>query len=308
MKRLFARLLTAAGILLSLVGGPAHAALNVFACEPEWAALAQELGGERVKVFAATTAAQDPHRVEARPSLIARMRSADLVVCTGAELEVGWLPMLQQQAGNARVQPGQAGYFEAAAAVPLIEKPARLDRAEGDVHASGNPHIHTDPRNIAAVAGALSQRLAQLDPAGEAFYGARGRDFASRWQAARVRWEARGRALAGVPVVVHHKNYSYLLQWLGMKEVGALEAKPGVEPSGAALAELLVRLKGNTGTPAARLILRSNVNSPRAADWLAEKSQLPVVVLPATVGGSAAATDLFAFFDDLLARLTAGLR
>src|SRR5438067_7482565 len=128
---------------------PAHAALNVFATVPEWGALADELGGDKVKVYVATTATQDPHHIEAKPSLIARARNADLVVATGAELEVGWLPLVLQQAGNPKVQPGQRGYFEATAFVTTIERPTRLDRAEGDVHPQGNPHIQTDPRNIA---------------------------------------------------------------------------------------------------------------------------------------------------------------
>ena len=149
-------------VLLTLMAAwviPASAALNVFATVPEWGALAAELGGDKVSVYAATNALQDPHHVEAKPSLIARARGADLIVATGAELEIGWLPLVLQQAGNPKVQPGQPGYFEAAPFVTLLDKPARLDRAEGDVHAAGDPHIQTDPRNIARVAGPLSAKL-----------------------------------------------------------------------------------------------------------------------------------------------------
>src|SRR6478752_10887557 len=152
-------------VLLLLAALPAGATLNVFATVPEWGALAEILGGEDVKVYVATNALQDPHRVEAKPSLIAKARKADLVVATGAELEIGWLPLVLQQAGNPKVQPGQPGYFEAASFVTTIERPARIDRAEGDVHPQGNPHIQTDPRNIARVAAALVQRMAELDPA-----------------------------------------------------------------------------------------------------------------------------------------------
>src|SRR4029453_19451129 len=130
-----------AATLLAVLAAPALAALNVFATVPEWGALTEELGGDKVKVYTATNALQDPHHVEAKPSLIARARSADLVVATGAELEVGWLPLVLQQAGNPKVQPGKPGYFEATHYVTLIEKPVRLDRAEGDVHPGGNPHI-----------------------------------------------------------------------------------------------------------------------------------------------------------------------
>src|SRR6266700_3090965 len=160
---------TIAAVLFA-IGGPALADLNVFATVPEWGALAQELGGDKVKVYVATNALQDPHHVEAKPSLIARARGADLVVATGAELEIGWLPLVTQQAGNPKVQAGKPGYFEATAFVPMLEKPTRLDRAEGDVHALGNPHIQTDARNIARVAGPLSARLAELDPPNAAYY------------------------------------------------------------------------------------------------------------------------------------------
>ena len=136
----------------------ARATVSVLACEPEWGALTQELGGEKVSIYSATTALQDPHRIQARPSLIARARSADLLVCTGSDLEVGWLPILLRQSGNANIQPGKPGNFEAASYVRKLEIPTRLDRAEGDVHAGGNPHIQTDPRNFLPVADALAQQ------------------------------------------------------------------------------------------------------------------------------------------------------
>ncbi len=143
---------------------PANAALKVLATTADWGALTNELGGERVNVYIATNALQDVHRVEARPSLVARARSADLVVATGAELEVGWLPVLIQESGNARIQPGAPGYFEAAAALKLLEVPTKLDRSMGDIHPHGNPHVQLDPHNIARVARALTARLAALDP------------------------------------------------------------------------------------------------------------------------------------------------
>src|SRR3954451_17926636 len=124
---------------------PAQAALNIFACTPEWGALAKELGGDKATVYVATTALQDPHRIEARPSLIARARSADLLVCTGAELAIGWLPLVQSQSGNSRIQPGAPGNFEASKQVLLADVPQRLDRSLGDVHPQGNPHIQLDP-------------------------------------------------------------------------------------------------------------------------------------------------------------------
>ncbi len=286
--------------LLALTGSvSAHAALNVLACEPEWGALAQELGGDKVKVANATTALQDPHRIEARPSLIARARSADLLVCTGAELEIGWLPILLRDSGNAAIQPGQAGNFEAARYVTMLEKPQRLDRAAGDVHAAGNPHIQTDPRNIALVADALSKTLATVDTANAAYYQARHADFMGRWRAAITRWEIQAAPLKGVSVVMQHKAYPYLESWLGLKQVATLEAKPGVEPSVASLSAVLTRLN----TMPARMIIRSAYNDDRASAWLSQRTNLPVVVLPFTVGGTPAAGNLFGLFDDTIARL-----
>ncbi len=136
----------------AVVALPAAAALNVFACEPEWGALTQELGGDKTSVYSATTALQDAHRIEARPSLIARIRSADLLVCSGSELEIGWIPLLLTQSGNPRIQLGSPGYFEASQYVVKLEIPKVIDRALGDLHPGGNPHVHTDPRNIARIA------------------------------------------------------------------------------------------------------------------------------------------------------------
>ena len=145
----------------------------------------------------ATTPQQDPHYIQARPSLIAKMRRAKLVICTGADLEVGWLPLLLRQAGNAAVQPGQPGYLNAADYVELLDKPSSVDRSLGDVHPYGNPHIQTDPRNIAKVAAALADRLAMLDGANAATYKQRYEDFAQRWQAAVARGRRRSMPLKG---------------------------------------------------------------------------------------------------------------
>ena len=297
MKRLI-------GFCLLWIPLSAQATLNVFACEPEWASLARELGGDDVRVYAATTAFQDPHRIEARPSLIAQMRRADLVVCTGAELEVGWLPVLLRESGNARVQPGRSGYFEASRYVALLDKPDRLDRSEGDVHAQGNPHIHTDPRNILRVGEALTARLADLDPASASAHRTRGLSFATRWQTAIGRWETRAAPLKGVPVAVQHKSFSYLLNWLGLREVATLEPKPGIEPSVAHLARVAAQLQ----TTPASMVLRATYQSARPADWLARRAGIPALALPYTVGGSDRASDLFGLFDDTLDQLLKAAR
>ena len=289
------------GSIVLLAAWPAFASLNVLACEPEWGALAKELAGDRARIYVASTALQDPHRIEARPSLIARAREADLVVCTGAELEVGWLPLLQTQSGNPKIQVGQPGFFEAASVVPMLERPARVDRSLGDVHPSGNPHIHLDPRNIERVATALEQRMTQLDPAQAAYYQERGKQFLARWREAMVRWEKKAAPLKGMPLVVYHRDLSYLISWLGMREVGALEPKPGLPPSTAHLTQLLGQLKRLP----ARAVLRSAYNDPRPAEWLAGQASIPAVLLPFTVGGTDKAKDLFGLYEDTLDRLLA---
>ncbi|HXZ48840.1 MAG TPA: zinc ABC transporter substrate-binding protein [Usitatibacter sp.] len=289
-------------LALAAACGAAHAALGVFATVPEWAALSQELGGDKVRVYCATSPLQDPHHVQARPSLIARARTADLVVATGAELEVGWLPLVLQQAGNDKVQPGSPGYFEATSVVALLGKPTRLDRAEGDVHPQGDPHIQGDPRNVARVAAALSQRLQQLDPADAAYFQSRYRDFSSRWNAAIAKWEQEAAPLKGVPIVVQHKGFTYLEAWLGLKEVAALEPKPGMEPTTSHLAEVLATLQRQP----AKMVVHAAYQSDQASEWLGERAKIRVVMLPFTVGGTDGAKDLFGFYQDTIERLLKG--
>jgi zinc/manganese transport system substrate-binding protein len=293
---------TMLAVLLAAWSMSAFADLNVFATVPEWGALAQELGGDKVKVYTATTALQDPHHVEARPSLIAKARSADLVVATGAELEIGWLPLVLQQAANAKVQPGRAGYFEAATLVPLLGKPTRLDRAEGDVHPQGDPHIQGDARNIARVAGPLAARMAQLDPSNAALYRSRHEAFAERWSAAVARWEREAAPLKGAPIVVQHKGFTYLEAWLGLRQVAALEPKPGLEPTTSHLASVLETLRREP----AKMVLRAAYQDGRASEWIAGRAKMNAVVLPFTVGGSDGAKDLFGLYDDTLKRLLKG--
>jgi zinc/manganese transport system substrate-binding protein len=291
-------------LLFAFSSVPASAAVNVFACEPEWAALAQELGGDKVSVVSATTARQDPHHIEARPSLIARVRGADLVVCSGSELEIGWLPLLLTQSGNSRVQPGSPGYLEASRYVLRLEVPAKVDRSMGDVHPGGNPHIQSDPRNIASVARVLAERLAQRDAANAATYRSRAEAFDKRWAEAIARWEKQAAPLKGVPLIQHHRGFTYLIAWLGMREVGDLEPKPGIPPTTSHLAELVEQMK----QAPAKMIVYSSYDDPKAAQFLSQRSGVPNVMLPFTVGGSDRAKDLFGYFDDLVARLVAPLQ
>lgn len=291
-------------LLLSLLfAQPAVAQLQVFACEPEWAALAEEIGGDDVEIYTATTAFQDPHHIEARPSLIAQARQADLLVCSGAELEIGWLPLLLRSSGNSRITSGEPGYFEAAMQVERLQIPAQVNRTMGDVHPSGNPHVHLDPRRLLSIAEALTARLATIDPENAADYRARFENFEFRWKEAIARWEERAAPLKGARAVVHHKNWAYLFDWLGVERVAELEPKPGLPPTASHLAELNSELADNPPD----MIVRAAYNSSDASEWLAERTGAPAVELPYTVGGADSTEDLFGLFEVTLDRILAAL-
>ena len=289
---------------LILIGSNAHAALNVFACEPEWAALTQQLAGDKASIYTATGPLQDPHQVQARPSLIAKARNAQLLVCTGAELEIGWMPLVLRESGNSSIQPGSPGHFEAAKFVSMLEVPTRLDRAEGDVHAAGNPHIQTDARNFLPVAEALNKRLIQLDPANTSYYQQQYAAFDKQWRASITKWEKQAAPLKNIPVIVQHRGFPYLNNWLGLKVVAELEPKPGMEPSAAYLGQVLNELQQHP----ARMVIRAAYQNERPSEWIADRAHIPAVELPFTVGGTPQATDLFTMFDDTIQRLLAGLK
>lgn len=281
-------------ILIAIfVSPPAFGKFNIFACEPEWKALAELIGGEHVEAFSATTAFQDPHHIEARPSLIAKTRRADMVFCTGAELEIGWLPLLLRMSGNSVVQVRSPGYFMAAEQVNLLDILTNVDRSMGDVHAAGNPHVHLDPYRLLIIAKKLTRRLKLLDAEHAQYYQERYDDFGRKWRAAIEKWESDASALRGVKVVVQHKNWRYLFDWLGIEAIADLEPKPGLPPSTGHLVNVLDVLKGEP----VQLIVLAAYQNTKAANWLAERKKLPVLILPFTVGGHERAMDLFALYE-----------
>ena len=180
-------------VLLAPLG--ARAELRVFSCEPEWTALAEEIGGDLVDAYSATTAFQDPHYIQARPSLIAKVRQADLVICNGAQLEVGWLPALLQKANNRDVRPGSRGYMEASSFVVRLDATGNVDRAGGDIHPLGNPHVQTNPHNMAAIAKVLAERMAELDSDNVSRYESGVASFLLRWEKAISGWESKAELL-----------------------------------------------------------------------------------------------------------------
>ncbi len=286
-----------------------QAKVIVFACEPEWAALAEEVGGAYISVTSATHAKQDPHHIEARPSLIASARKANLVIGTGAELEDGWLPMVLQKANNAKILKGQAGYLMFADFVSLkkhkhSETTGRVDRAMGDIHASGNPHIQLDPRVFLIASRVLAQRLGQLDLAHAAIYQENYLVFKKKWENKLQQWAKLTASLKGMKIVAYHDNWVYLNDWLGLEQITTLEPKPGIPPSAAYLKTVLLKTQQSD----IKAILRTPYEPLDAVKWLSQKTGIPVVELPFTVGGNSQAKTLAAMFDDTLQQLLLRLK
>ena len=281
------------------LASPAIAEVRVLACEPEWAALALAVGGDRVVVHSATHGRQDAHHVRARPSLIAKVRRADILFCSGAELESGWLPVLMQRGARQVVQPGQPGHIMAADHVAVRDRPETIDRSLGDIHPSGNPHVHLDPRNIELLASELAGRLARIDPDNAPAYRSRLASFRDEWAGHIQGWQERLAGLRGMKVIVHHEAWVYFLEWAGLTRVAALEALPGIPPTAAHLREVLERSR----EAGAEAILRAPFEPRDASDWLSARTGIPVVELPFTVGGHPDADDLVALFDVTLTLL-----
>ena len=290
--------LAALGTFL-LCSGSAFANVKIFACEPEWGALAKEVAGSKAKIYVATGPDQDAHYIRARPSLIAKIRRANLVFCTGASLEVGWLPLLLQRGAPVEVQPGKPGNIMAADFVTTIEKPLVLDRSLGDIHPEGNPHVHLDPRNITILAKVLSKRLSTIDPANSAYYQRRTNSFVKGWNKLIIGWNKRLNHLKGQRVAVHHRSWSYLLSWSGIREAAMLEEKPGIPPSARHLNSVLKGVKAER----TMAIVRTSFDDPQPSQWLMKKTGIPAVVLPFSVSRKPAEGNLAGLFNNILNKL-----
>ena len=288
MKIIFILLITQ---IMWISNSLAASKLNIFACEPEWSSLAKEIGGDKIKTFSATHSKQDPHHIRARPSLISKIRRADLLICSGAGLEVGWLPILLQKAST-KVQTNGIGHIIASNFVDLIEIPDHVDRSMGDIHPEGNPHIHLNPHNILLVAQEIHKRLLIIDPDNTSYYNNKFEMFNTKWQEAIIRWENNAVELKGKPIMVHHKSFSYLVKWLELNQISSLEPKPGMPPTTSHLNELLKTIERNP----VELIIRTPYDPSKASDWLTEKTNIPNVILPYTTDEEDV-DNLFKLFD-----------
>jgi zinc/manganese transport system substrate-binding protein len=243
---------------------------------------------------------QDPHFVDANPILAVKLRNADLLVDVGADLEIGWLPPLVNQSRNGKIQPGGAGRLTAANVVTLLDQPTGpVDRSLGDLHPAGNPHFLTDPRRAVQVAGAIAERLSQLDPAGAEGYATRKADFARRVDAALARWKAALAPEKGRPVLTRHRTLTYFFDWTGLRSEGELEPRPGVPPPPAHLAELV----GVAKRDGVKAIVVENYYDTKSADVVAQHSGAKVVQIPGDVGGEPGASTYEAYVDTLVRRI-----
>lgn len=250
--------------------------LNVFACEAEWAALSHAIGGDTLKIYTATTAYQDAHRVQARPSLIAKARKADVLICSGAELEIGWLPLLLKKSGNAKIQQNASGYFMATDHVELMGKVDKADRSMGDIHMQGNPHIHFAPSLMAKVAVAFSEKLSTLAPEYTELFTKNTQAFVAQLEEAELSWQPLKEKLSGKKLVSYHKDWVYFTHWLNIEELATLEPKPGITPSTKHLSTLKVLM---AETPA-DFIIYNTFQNIKPAQWLSKRTGIPIVKLP----------------------------
>ncbi|MFW1678316.1 metal ABC transporter solute-binding protein, Zn/Mn family [Pontibacter sp. JAM-7] len=275
-------------------------ALTIFTCEPEWAALSKQLAPE-AKVFSATHAYQDPHYIEARPSLISKLAQADIAICSGAGLEAGWLPALQQRASNRHVVDGAAGMLYLSQFVETIDKQETAFFSTEHVHPEGNPHFHLDPERVAKLAVVISQRLQAIDTDSSQQYQQALTRWQSNWQQSMQAWQRQAVALKGRPVVVQHTGFSYLINWTGMDVIADLEPEPGVPPTMAHAQSLVAATRQKQ--PVA--ILTNWYQNDRAAGWLSDKTGVKHLNLPATVDLKGDINNLRSLFDHLLSQLRA---
>jgi zinc/manganese transport system substrate-binding protein len=297
-----ARLAAAAFALASAaLPRPAQAALKVVSSIPILGSLAKEVGGDRVEVQSLAKGYQDPHFVEAKPSLMLVLNHADLLLHVGLELEIGWLPPLVLGSRNPRIQAGELGNLDCSQAIPVLDVPrTRVDRSMGDIHPFGNPHYWLPPANAKIIAREIAQRLGQIDAEGKPEYDRRLTAFDRRVDAKVKEWQPLTGKLRGTKIATYHKSWTYMAQWLGLVEVGYVEIKPGIPPDPSHLVQLIATLKHE----GAKLLLMENFYNKTTAQLVADKSGARLLVLPTDVGATPEAKDWFSLVGLILEELT----
>jgi zinc/manganese transport system substrate-binding protein len=235
-----------------------------------------------------------------RPSFIAHVRRADLLVISGAQLEIGWLPPILRQANNPYVQPGERGFLDLSRHVTLIDVPASVSREQGDIHPEGNPHFYLDPYNIPLLAKAIAEKLCEIDPSDASYYRSNLDEFVRQWNEKLKEWKEKMRPLERVAVVEYHKNYDYFLRRFGLPIVGTVEPLPGIPPTSKHIEYLESILESHR----AQFILQDVYNPDDASRHLANKLGMKLIVLPHDVGAVREVDDIFSLFDEIVRRLT----
>lgn len=278
--------------------------LSVVTTTEDLAALTREVGGDRAKVESIARGYQDVHFVEAKPSYLLKLQRADLLLLVGLQLEIAWLPPLITQSRNPRIQVGAAGYLNVAQFVEVLEIPTgEVTRAMGDVHPMGNPHYWLDPGNGRRMAGAIKDKLIELQPEDAPYFEQRFKDFDRRLSEAENRWSSQAAALKGIEVVAYHNTWPNLAKRFGLKVVGFVEPKPGIPPTARHTLDIINLIKRNK----VPLILVEPYFDLRTPNSIAAQTGAKVVVLLPSVGGNAEVTDYFVLFDYNLRRLAAAL-
>jgi zinc/manganese transport system substrate-binding protein len=280
-----------------LLTTPALAGLNVVATLPWIGSLAREIGGDQVRVTTLVKPNQDPHLVEAKPSMILAGRKADILMYNGLDLEIGYLPLILESARNPKIVPGKPGNFDCSRFVNIIDKPTMVDRSMGDVHPLGNPHYYFSPANVLRVAQGMTDALAELDRANADYYRQNLKAFSAKFDQKQMKWQALG--LQGKKFVAYHKLFEYLAAESGFRIVGYVEPKPGIPPSAAHVESLIESMKNDRPDG----ILTTSYYGKKESESIGGKTGVKVILLPGDVGAMERTDDWFSFMDMVLAAL-----
>ena len=268
--------------------------LNVVTATEDLAAIAREVGGDKIKAESLSRGYQDPHFVEAKPSFVLRLNKADLLIAVGRELEIGWLPPLITQSRNARIQPGGDRYLDASLTARILEIPTgQITRAMGDVHPAGNPHYWLDPGNGKRIAKAIEGKLAAISPGDAAYFAQHEEDFEKRVSDAEKRWLALMAPYKGTKVVTYHRSWPNFAERFGLDVIGYVEPKPGIPPSPSHTLELIQEMKRQN----VKIIMVEPYFDSKTPNSIARETGAKVLVMPPSVGGEKEITDYIALFD-----------
>ncbi len=294
MKKIF---LLITGIFISV---NAYAKINIVTSYPFIEDIVRNIAQDKVRVKALAPGNWDPHFILPKPSFIAKVRQADLLIINGAELEIGWIPPLIRDSNNSKIQPGSAGFLDLSEYVNLIEKPENISRAHGDVHPSGNPHYILDPYNVVKLARVITKKLSALDSGNRGYYESNLKKFLSRWDVKLKEWERAMESLRGVKVVQYHELFNYFIKRYKLISVIELESLPGIPPSSKHLLEVIKTAKReNIG-----FIINDVFHSQKPAKLVSGKTGVKVIILPHDISALNEVKTVFDLFDTIVRRLT----